>query len=76
MASESAAANDKKRRAKLSIPAAAIKRVMQADDDVGRIAQSTPAAVCRAVELFVADLVAAAVAEMGDETTTLQPTHV
>lgn len=49
---------------------------MQADDDVGRIAQSTPAAMCRAVELFVAEFVGAAVAEMDDDSTTLQASHV
>jgi histone H3/H4 len=74
--SSSTTKDTKKRRSKLSIPAATLKRLMQSDDDVGRIAQSTPAAMSRAIELFAADLIAAALVEMGDETSTLQPTHM
>ena len=36
----------KANRAQLCIPRARIKKIMQADDDVGRIAQSTPPAIC------------------------------
>jgi histone H3/H4 len=66
----------KKRKSRLSIPAATLKRVMQSDDDVGRIAQSTPAAMSRAIELFAAELVAAVLAEMESDATTMQPSHM
>lgn len=69
-------AESKKRKSRLSIPAATLKRVMQSDDDVGRIAQSTPAAMSRAIELFAAELVAAVLAEMESDATTMQPSHM
>ena len=34
---------------KTKFPVARIKRIMQADDDVGKVAQVTPTAVCKSV---------------------------
>jgi len=38
-------------------PVARIKRIMQADEDVGKVAQVTPLAVSRALELFMTALI-------------------
>jgi histone H3/H4 len=38
-------------------PVARIKRIMQADEDVGKVAQATPTAVSKALELFIISLV-------------------
>ncbi|KAJ9616738.1 hypothetical protein H2200_000457 [Cladophialophora chaetospira] len=38
-------------------PVARIKRIMQADEDVGKVAQATPTAVAKALELFMIALV-------------------
>jgi hypothetical protein len=34
-------------------PVARIKRIMQADEDVGKVAQVTPVAVCKSLNLFM-----------------------
>ncbi|KAF1961766.1 DNA polymerase epsilon subunit C [Byssothecium circinans] len=44
-------------------PVARIKRIMQADDDVGKVAQVTPVVVSKALELFMTSLVTKAAAE-------------
>lgn len=44
-------------------PVARIKRIMQADDDVGKVAQVTPVVVSKALELFMVSLVTKAAAE-------------
>ena len=44
---------------KTSFPVARIKRIMQADEDVGKVAQVTPHVVSRALELFMIRLVSA-----------------
>ncbi|KAI8942041.1 hypothetical protein NX059_000145 [Plenodomus lindquistii] len=44
-------------------PVARIKRIMQADDDVGKVAQVTPVVVSKALELFMISLVTRAAAE-------------
>ncbi|KAF2126185.1 histone-fold-containing protein [Dothidotthia symphoricarpi CBS 119687] len=44
-------------------PVARIKRIMQADDDVGKVAQVTPVVVSKALELFMISLVSRAAAE-------------
>ena len=46
-----------------SFPVARIKRIMQADEDVGKVAQVTPHVVSRALELFMIKLVAATAAQ-------------
>lgn len=45
---------------KTSFPVARIKRIMQADEDVGKVAQVTPTVVSRALELFMIKLISAA----------------
>ncbi|KAF2766136.1 hypothetical protein EJ03DRAFT_254965, partial [Teratosphaeria nubilosa] len=45
---------------KTSFPVARIKRIMQADEDVGKVAQVTPHVVSRALELFMIKLISAA----------------
>lgn len=42
---------------KTKFPVARIKRIMQADEDVGKVAQVTPVAVNKALELFMIALV-------------------
>ncbi|KAF2434432.1 histone-fold-containing protein, partial [Tothia fuscella] len=38
-------------------PVARIKRIMQADEDVGKVAQVTPVAVSKALELFMISII-------------------
>ncbi|KAF2105912.1 histone-fold-containing protein [Lophiotrema nucula] len=44
-------------------PVARIKRIMQADDDVGKVAQVTPVVVSKALELFMISIVTKAASE-------------
>lgn len=44
---------------KTSFPVARIKRIMQADEDIGKVAQVTPHVVSRALELFMIKLISA-----------------
>ncbi|GAB7360301.1 hypothetical protein MBLNU230_g8059t1 [Neophaeotheca triangularis] len=48
---------------KTSFPVARIKRIMQADEDIGKVAQVTPHVVSRALELFMIKLVSGAAAQ-------------
>ena len=48
---------------KTHFPAARIKKIMQSDEDIGKVAQATPVIVGRALEIFMANLVEAAVIE-------------
>ena len=48
---------------KTKFPVARIKRIMQADEDVGKVAQATPTAVAKALELFMITLVTKGAAE-------------
>ncbi|KAI9835977.1 MAG: hypothetical protein M1838_005177 [Thelocarpon superellum] len=48
---------------KTKFPVARIKRIMQADEDVGKVAQVTPVAVSKALELFMIALVSSAAEE-------------
>ncbi|KAF2198047.1 histone-fold-containing protein [Delitschia confertaspora ATCC 74209] len=48
---------------KTKFPVARIKRIMQADDDVGKVAQVTPVVVSKALELFMISLVTKSAAE-------------
>ena len=48
---------------KTKFPVARIKRIMQADEDVGKVAQATPTAVSKALELFIISLVTKGAAE-------------
>ncbi|KAF3906144.1 hypothetical protein ABW20_dc0100431 [Dactylellina cionopaga] len=45
---------------KTKFPVARIKRIMQADEDVGKVAQVTPVIVSKALELFMVSLVSKA----------------
>jgi len=42
---------------KTKFPVARIKRIMQADEDIGKVAQATPTAAAKALELFLTSLV-------------------
>ncbi|TID14635.1 cbf nf-y family transcription factor [Venturia nashicola] len=48
---------------KTKFPVARIKRIMQADEDVGKVAQVTPVAVSKALELFMISLVTKSASE-------------
>lgn len=48
---------------KTSFPVARIKRIMQADEDIGKVAQVTPHVVSRALELFMIKLISASAEE-------------
>lgn len=50
-------------RIKTHFPAARIKKIMQSDEDIGKVAQATPVVVGRALEIFMANLVEAAICE-------------
>lgn len=46
-----------KREIKTRFPVARIKRLMQSDDEIGKVAQATPVVVAKALELFMVALV-------------------
>lgn len=50
-------------RIKTHFPAARIKKIMQSDEDIGKVAQATPVVVGRALEIFMANLVESAIVE-------------
>lgn len=50
-------------RIKTHFPAARIKKIMQSDEDIGKVAQATPVVVGRALEIFMANLVETAIIE-------------
>ncbi|ODV78374.1 histone-fold-containing protein [Suhomyces tanzawaensis NRRL Y-17324] len=50
-------------RIKTHFPAARIKKIMQSDDEIGKVAQATPIIVGRALEIFMANLVEASIIE-------------
>ncbi|KAI4790331.1 histone-fold-containing protein [Aureobasidium sp. EXF-8845] len=47
---------------KTKFPTARIKRIMQADEDVGKVAQVTPVVMAKALELFMIRLISASAA--------------
>eukprot|EP00040_Diaphanoeca_grandis_P026946 m.152101 g.152101 ORF g.152101 m.152101 type:complete len:211 (-) comp30791_c0_seq1:61-693(-) len=47
-------------------PQSRIKKILQADEEVGRVAQGTPVVISRAVELFLEQLVGACTKELND----------
>lgn len=57
---------------KTKFPVARIKRIMQADEDVGKVAQATPTAVAKALELFMITLVTKAASEANNKRITAQ----
>ena len=48
---------------KTHFPAARIKKILQLDEDIGKVAQATPVVVGRALEIFMANLVEAGIYE-------------
>ena len=50
-------------------PSARIKKLMQSDEDIGKVAQATPVALGRALELFMCTLVEKAVNTANEEQT-------
>ncbi|RCK58776.1 Negative cofactor 2 complex subunit alpha [Candida viswanathii] len=50
------AAEDQLERIKTHFPAARIKKIMQSDEEIGKVAQATPIIVGRALEIFMANL--------------------
>ncbi|KAF2742850.1 histone-fold-containing protein, partial [Sporormia fimetaria CBS 119925] len=62
---------------KSHFPVARIKRIMQADDDVGKVAQVTPVVVSKALELFMISLVTKAAEEAKNRNSKrVQPAHL
>lgn len=51
------------RQLKTHFPSARVKKLMQSDEDIGKVAQATPMVVGRAVELFMCALVEKALEE-------------
>lgn len=51
------------RQMKTHFPSARVKKLMQSDEDIGKVAQATPLVVGRAVELFMCTLVDKALQE-------------
>lgn len=47
----------KNRNKQTKFPVARIKRIMQKDEEVGKVAQATPVVISKALELFLARLV-------------------
>lgn len=48
--------NDMKKR-KTRFPMARIKRIMQSDEDIGKVSTSAPVVLSKAIELFMKELV-------------------
>lgn len=57
------------RRMKTHFPSARVKKILQSDEDVGKVAQATPLVVGRAVELFMCSLVEKSLAESANSHT-------
>ena len=56
-----------KKTVTLHFPLGRIKRIMQTDEDVGKLAISTPAAVCCAMQEFMKELVEKTLNELSEE---------
>lgn len=52
---------DNYKRIKTHFPSARVKKLMQSDEDIGKVAQATPVALGRALEMFMGTLVGKAV---------------
>ena len=48
---------------KTHFPAARIKKIMQSDEDIGKVAQATPIIVGRALEIFMVNLLEKSIVE-------------
>eukprot|EP00172_Hildenbrandia_rubra_P003963 Plantae.Rhodophyta-Hildenbrandia_rubra.ctg7152.p1 GENE.Plantae.Rhodophyta-Hildenbrandia_rubra.ctg7152~~Plantae.Rhodophyta-Hildenbrandia_rubra.ctg7152.p1 ORF type:complete len:556 (+),score=92.65 Plantae.Rhodophyta-Hildenbrandia_rubra.ctg7152:681-2348(+) len=66
-----------RKKLQLAFPAARIKRMMQSDEDIGKIATHTPALVAKALEGIVEDIVLSAAKVAGDKNArVITPQHL
>ncbi|CAG7850557.1 SubName: Full=Related to negative regulator of transcription from Pol II promoter {ECO:0000313/EMBL:CCA69869.1} [Serendipita indica DSM 11827] len=56
----SGASKGKGKNRQTRFPVARIKRIMQKDEEVGKVAQATPVVISKALELFMQDVMGAA----------------
>ncbi|XP_049882295.1 uncharacterized protein LOC126378149 [Pectinophora gossypiella] len=67
----------KKRKYNARFPAGRIKKIMQTDEEVGKVAQAVPVIIPRTLELFVESLLSKAMqVTMARNAKTLSPSHV
>ncbi|XP_021198966.1 uncharacterized protein LOC110382632 [Helicoverpa armigera] len=67
----------KKRKYNARFPAGRIKKIMQTDEEVGKVAQAVPIIISRTLELFVESLLSKAMqVTMARHAKTLSPSHV
>ncbi|CAG7836510.1 unnamed protein product [Allacma fusca] len=67
----------KKKKYNARFPPARIKKIMQSDEDVGKVAQAVPVIISRALELFVESLLKKAeVVTQARNAKTLTPSHL
>ncbi|XP_050555859.1 uncharacterized protein LOC118276802 [Spodoptera frugiperda] len=67
----------KKRKYNARFPAGRIKKIMQTDEEVGKVAQAVPIIISRTLELFVESLLSKAMqVTMARNAKTLSPSHV
>lgn len=67
----------KKRKYNARFPAGRIKKIMQTDEEVGKVAQAVPIIISRTLELFVESLLSKAMqVTMQRNAKTLSPSHV
>lgn len=67
----------KKAKVVCRFAAGRIKRILQADDEVGRVAQGTPVVISQATELFIEALMQCVVEEARKSgATTIGPNHL
>lgn len=66
-----------RRRGNSTFPIARVKKIMQADEEVGKIATSTPVLVAKALECLMEDVLkSAAMVAAGRNSKTVQPAHL
>jgi len=59
------------KKSRSRFPATRIKRIMQTDEDVGKISKDTPVLVSRGLELFIQDLVAQSASQAKEQGSSL-----
>jgi len=65
------------KKARCRFPVSRIKRIMQTDDDVGKIARDTPVLVSRGLELFIQQLISQSAQKAKEKgSSLLHPCHV
>lgn len=50
-------------KTKSKLPAARIKRIMQSDDDIGKVSLAVPVMIAKSIESFLADIITASLIE-------------